>query len=107
MVWASHAINTDTLRRELPPRVLRTGRSRRRSRRHPNGRRGRLVNMTMIDKRPAEVAERSTPGHWEGDRATRKVAREEWLHRLEAQFGEGVTRSSVRKGRPRPGVRHG
>ena len=36
-----------------------------------------------------------------------KVAREEWLHRLEAQFDEGVTRSSVRKGRPRPGVRHG
>ena len=48
-----------TLRRELPPRVLRTGRRRRRSRRHPNARRGRLVNMTMIDQRPAEVAERS------------------------------------------------
>jgi len=45
--------------------------------------------------------------YWDGGRATRKVAREEWLHRLEAQFGEGVTRSSVRKGRPRPGVRHG
>ena len=59
-----------TLRRELPPRVLRTGRCRRRSRRHPNARRGRLVNMTMIDKRPAEVAERSTPGHREGDLIT-------------------------------------
>jgi IS30 family transposase len=59
-----------TLRRELPPRVLRTGRSRRRSRRHPNARCGRLVNMTMIDQRPAEVAERSTPGHWEGDLIT-------------------------------------
>jgi hypothetical protein len=59
-----------TLRRELPPRVLRTGRSRRRPRRHPHARRGRLGNMTMIDKRPAEATERSTPGHWEGDLIT-------------------------------------
>jgi transposase, IS30 family len=59
-----------TLRRELPARVLRTGRSRRRPRRRPNARRGRLVNMTMIDQRPAEATERTTPGHWEGDLIT-------------------------------------
>jgi IS30 family transposase len=60
----------DGLTRKLPPRVLRTGRSRRRPRRHPRARRGRLVDMTMIDKRPAEVAGRATPGHWEGDLIT-------------------------------------
>jgi transposase, IS30 family len=59
-----------TLRRELPARVLRTGRSRRRPRRDPNARRGRLVDMTMIDQRSAEATERTTPGHWEGDLIT-------------------------------------
>jgi len=59
-----------TLRRELPPRVLRTGRSRRRPRRHPQARCGRLVGMTMIDQRPAEVNARTIPGHWEGDLIT-------------------------------------
>ena len=45
---------------------------------------------------PAEVdGPRRSPGHWEGDRATRKSHVSEWLHRLEAQFDEGVTRSSV------------
>ena len=27
-----------------------------------------LTNMTMIDQRPDEAADRKVPGHWEGDR---------------------------------------
>ena len=42
-------------------------RRRRRRRRQLQGleRRGHLLNMTMIDDRPAEVADRVQPGHWE------------------------------------------
>lgn len=59
------------LERELPRRVLRTGRCRRRPRRRADARRaGSLVGMTMIDQRPAEAADRSEPGHWEGDLIT-------------------------------------
>lgn len=53
------------------PRVLRSRRHRRRPRPHPQARRrGVLTGMTMIDQRPAEVADRSVPGHWEGDLIT-------------------------------------
>jgi IS30 family transposase len=52
------------------PKVLRTGRLRRRRRRRGEERRGRLVNMTMIDQRPEEAAGREVAGHWEGDLIT-------------------------------------
>jgi transposase, IS30 family len=58
------------LRRDLP-KVLRTGRRRRRPRRRPDARRaGVLADMTMIGQRPAEAAGRAVPGHWEGDLIT-------------------------------------
>ena len=51
--------------------VLRTGRLRRKPHRRPDARRpGRLVDMKMIDERPAEAADRTVPGHWEGDLIT-------------------------------------
>lgn len=53
--------------RELPA-VLRTRRRRRRPHRRADARRaGALVNMRMLDQRPAEAADRAVPGHWEGD----------------------------------------
>ena len=99
-----YAQPVSTLARELIS--LRTGRRARKGGRRPPPA-PRIREPVYIDDRPAEVEGRAVPGHWEGDRATWKVAREEWLHRLEAQLDEGVTRSSVRKGRPRLGVRHG
>jgi IS30 family transposase len=55
------------LRKELT-RHLRTKRAMRRpaGRRLPDGRGGRLHELTISD-RPAEVEDRAVPGHWEGD----------------------------------------
>lgn len=54
------------LRRELA-RCLRTGRALRKPRRKVAERRGRIANMVNISERPADVADRAIPGHWEGD----------------------------------------
>jgi IS30 family transposase len=48
------------------PKALRTGRLRRKPPK-AGGRHGRIVGMTMIDKRPVEAATRTVAGHWEGD----------------------------------------
>jgi len=75
-MWVSHETlyqaiyvqGRGELRRELT-RCLRTGRALRKPRRIPGERRGKrsIPAELMISARPAEVADRAVPGHWEGD----------------------------------------
>jgi transposase, IS30 family len=55
------------LKREVT-QALRSGRTRRKPHRSPDQRTHRFIDpMIMISDRPAEVADRAVPGHWEGD----------------------------------------
>jgi IS30 family transposase len=47
--------------------ALRQARKARRPRARGTDRRGQIPNLTPIAERPAEVATRTVPGHWEGD----------------------------------------
>lgn len=54
------------LKRELV-RCLRQPRKQRQPRTRGPERRGKIPDMISIEERPAEVADRTVPGHWEGD----------------------------------------
>jgi transposase, IS30 family len=62
------------LRRELTA-CLRTGRALRKPQRRADERRERIKDKVMISERPAEVADRAVPGHWEGDLIVGKDSR--------------------------------
>ncbi|TDB69855.1 IS30 family transposase [Micromonospora sp. KC723] len=64
---ALYAQGRGVVRRELA-RTLRAGRAMCRPRRQAQQRQPRMAAaMVVISDRPAEVAERAVPGHWEGD----------------------------------------
>jgi transposase, IS30 family len=63
---ALYVLPRGSLRSELLA-ALRQARKARRPRARGADRRGQIPNMTPISERPADVATRIVPGHWEGD----------------------------------------
>jgi Transposase and inactivated derivatives, IS30 family len=63
---ALYVLPRGALRQELLA-ALRQARKARRPRARGTDRRGQISNMTPLAARPAEVASRTVPGHWEGD----------------------------------------
>ncbi len=63
---ALYVLPRGTLRSELLA-TLRQARKARRPRSRGKDQRGQLPNLTPIAERPADVATRAGPGHWEGD----------------------------------------
>ena len=63
---ALYVLPRGSLRSELLA-ALRQARKARRPRARGTARRGQIPNMTPLAARPAEVATRTVPGHWEGD----------------------------------------
>ena len=61
-----YVVPRGSLRSELLA-ALRQARKARRPRARGTDRRGQIPTMTPIAERPAEVATRTVPGHWEGD----------------------------------------
>jgi IS30 family transposase len=103
------------LRRELK-QVLRTGRAARKPRSAPDQRQPRFRDpMTSIHDRPAEIADRAVPGHWEGDLLTGTIhsqvgtlverqSRYVLLVRLPTKAAPAVARALARQMRTLPQV---
>ena len=66
-IYKSLFIQTRGVLREELKKHLRTRRMFRRAKSHKSGPRGQIVDAVSIRERPAEVADRAIPGHWEGD----------------------------------------
>lgn len=90
------------LRKELT-RCLRSSRPRRQPHRRTN-RGGELRDMVLLSARPAEVADRAVPGHWEGDLIIGKAG-ESAIGTLVERTTRYVLLLDLRQGRLAPQVR--